>query len=150
MSEFIERERRYPSIIIKVILIDACIQTIKGLLTLRHWWVRKKSTRDLSLIVISTYSKCQRCASGFVSCVFFALCRINEEFRLVKLSDLRIIATLGVGGFGRVELVQIAGDASRSYALKQMKKSQVCNGMLAVWNENISCLVIIRVRTRLD
>lgn len=36
-----------------------------------------------------------------------------------------MIATLGVGGFGRVELVQISNDTSRSYGLKQMKKSQV-------------------------
>lgn len=51
--------------------------------------------------------------------------RINEEFQNVKLSDLRVIATLGVGGFGRVELVQIQSDSSRSFALKQMKKSQI-------------------------
>merc|ERR1712106_212137 len=51
---------------------------------------------------------------------------IHEEFKALKLSDLRIIATLGVGGFGRVELVMIAGDQkSKSYALKQMKKSQI-------------------------
>lgn len=51
---------------------------------------------------------------------------IHEEFKQLKLQDLRIIATLGVGGFGRVELVQIAGDAKQtSYALKQMKKSQI-------------------------
>lgn len=51
--------------------------------------------------------------------------RINEEFQDVKLSDLRVIATLGVGGFGRVELVQIHADSNRSFALKQMKKSQI-------------------------
>ncbi|XP_063243757.1 cGMP-dependent protein kinase, isozyme 2 forms cD5/T2 isoform X1 [Bacillus rossius redtenbacheri] len=51
--------------------------------------------------------------------------RINEEYREVKLTDLRILATLGVGGFGRVELVQLAGDPLRSFALKQMKKSQI-------------------------
>lgn len=51
--------------------------------------------------------------------------RINEEFQNVKLSDLHVIATLGVGGFGRVELVQIQSDASRSFALKQMKKAQI-------------------------
>jgi cGMP-dependent protein kinase len=52
--------------------------------------------------------------------------RIHEEFKALKLSDLRIIATLGVGGFGRVELVMIAGDSkTRSFALKQMKKSQI-------------------------
>jgi len=51
---------------------------------------------------------------------------VREEFKALKLSDLRIIATLGVGGFGRVELVMIAGDQkSKSYALKQMKKSQI-------------------------
>lgn len=51
--------------------------------------------------------------------------RINEEFRDVQLTDLRIIVTLGVGGFGRVELVQIKDDTTRSYALKQMKKAQI-------------------------
>ncbi|XP_046753310.1 cGMP-dependent protein kinase, isozyme 2 forms cD4/T1/T3A/T3B isoform X1 [Diprion similis] len=51
--------------------------------------------------------------------------RLNEEFRDLRLQDLRPLATLGVGGFGRVELVQIAGDNSRSFALKQMKKSQI-------------------------
>lgn len=56
------------------------------------------------------------------SCDFF---RLNEEFRDVRLQDLRTIATLGVGGFGRVELVQIAGDSTRSFALKQMKKAQI-------------------------
>jgi len=51
---------------------------------------------------------------------------IHEEFKSLKLQDLRIIATLGVGGFGRVELVQIAGDMKqKSFALKQMKKSQI-------------------------
>ncbi|XP_055838157.1 cGMP-dependent protein kinase, isozyme 2 forms cD5/T2 isoform X2 [Episyrphus balteatus] len=51
--------------------------------------------------------------------------KINEQFRDVSLSDLRVLATLGVGGFGRVELVQIISDPSRSFALKQMKKSQI-------------------------
>lgn len=51
--------------------------------------------------------------------------KIYEEFRDVRLTDLRVIATLGVGGFGRVELVQLAQDKARSFALKQMKKSQI-------------------------
>ena len=56
----------------------------------------------------------------------YLICSIHEEFKTLKLQDLRIIATLGVGGFGRVELVQIAGDGKkRSFALKQMKKCQV-------------------------
>ena len=51
--------------------------------------------------------------------------RIDAEFANVTLQDLRVITTLGVGGFGRVELVTLASDTSRSFALKQMKKSQV-------------------------
>lgn len=51
--------------------------------------------------------------------------RLNEEYENVDLSDLNILTTLGVGGFGRVELVQIDGRPSRSYALKQMKKDQI-------------------------
>ena len=57
---------------------------------------------------------------------FSLIFRVHQEFKPLKLSDLRIVATLGVGGFGRVELVQIAGDTkNRSFALKQMKKSQI-------------------------
>lgn len=51
--------------------------------------------------------------------------KVYEEFREVRLTDLRVIATLGVGGFGRVELVQLSHDKSRSFALKQMKKAQI-------------------------
>lgn len=50
---------------------------------------------------------------------------MNEEFQNVHLTDLRLLTTLGVGGFGRVELVQINGESSRSFALKQMKKAQI-------------------------
>ncbi|CAH1406021.1 unnamed protein product [Nezara viridula] len=39
--------------------------------------------------------------------------RLNEEFEGLRLSDLKALATLGVGGFGRVELVQIAADPAR-------------------------------------
>ncbi|XP_050524599.1 cGMP-dependent protein kinase, isozyme 2 forms cD5/T2 isoform X1 [Daktulosphaira vitifoliae] len=49
----------------------------------------------------------------------------NKEFQNLKLSDLQVLATLGVGGFGRVELVQVNNDSTRSFALKQMKKSQI-------------------------
>ena len=61
-----------------------------------------------------------------ISLIFLIFFRVHQEFKPLKLSDLRIVATLGVGGFGRVELVQIAGDTkNRSFALKQMKKSQI-------------------------
>jgi cGMP-dependent protein kinase len=35
------------------------------------------------------------------------------------------VATLGVGGFGRVELVTLATDQTKSFALKVMKKAQI-------------------------
>ena len=71
----------------------------------------------LSLSPITIISLGSHCHTNF---------SIHEEFKSLKLSDLRIIATLGVGGFGRVELVMIAGDGKqRSFALKQMKKSQI-------------------------
>ena len=40
------------------------------------------------------------------------------EFAAIQLRQLKRIATLGVGGFGRVELVCINGDKSRTFALK--------------------------------
>ncbi len=33
--------------------------------------------------------------------------KVDAEFRHVKLEDIDIIATLGMGGFGRVELVKL-------------------------------------------
>ena len=32
---------------------------------------------------------------------------IEEEFKNLTLEDIEVIATLGIGGFGRVELVSI-------------------------------------------
>lgn len=40
-------------------------------------------------------------------------------------SHLTTISTIGVGGFGRVDLVQPLNDSTRSYALKKMKKSHI-------------------------
>ncbi|UYV77787.1 PRKG1 [Cordylochernes scorpioides] len=51
--------------------------------------------------------------------------RVNEEYACIQLSDLKIITTLGVGGFGRVELVTLRNDNSRSFALKVMSKRQI-------------------------
>lgn len=38
------------------------------------------------------------------------------------MNDLDIKETLGVGGFGRVELVQYRHDKSKTFALKYLKK----------------------------
>lgn len=51
--------------------------------------------------------------------------RVHEEYSNLRLTDLRRITTLGVGGFGRVELVQIAGNPMQAFALKIMKKAQI-------------------------
>lgn len=51
--------------------------------------------------------------------------RLDEEFKDIQLNNLRILSTLGVGGFGRVELVTINGRPSLSFALKVMKKAQI-------------------------
>ena len=44
---------------------------------------------------------------------------------MLQLGELQMVATLGIGGFGRVELVKQANDASRVYALKVMKKQHI-------------------------
>ena len=51
----------------------------------------------------------------------------HEEFQDVTLKSLRWIATLGVGGFGRVELVTVGQNSNKAFALKKMKKSEVHN-----------------------
>uniref|UniRef100_A0AC34QJH7 cGMP-dependent protein kinase n=1 Tax=Panagrolaimus sp. JU765 TaxID=591449 RepID=A0AC34QJH7_9BILA len=49
----------------------------------------------------------------------------DSEFAQLQLRQLKRIATLGVGGFGRVELVCINGDKSRTFALKALKKKHI-------------------------
>ncbi|XP_061491345.1 cGMP-dependent protein kinase 1 isoform X3 [Rhineura floridana] len=46
-------------------------------------------------------------------------------FANLKLSDFNIIDTLGVGGFGRVELVQLKTDESKTFAMKILKKRHI-------------------------
>ncbi|XP_075996246.1 cGMP-dependent protein kinase 1-like [Genypterus blacodes] len=46
-------------------------------------------------------------------------------FSSVSLSDFSIICTLGMGGFSRVELVQLKSDPLRSFALKVLKKRHI-------------------------
>ncbi|XP_076458785.1 cGMP-dependent protein kinase 1-like isoform X2 [Babylonia areolata] len=56
-------------------------------------------------------------AKGTIKC--------DKEFENVKLNDLELLATLGIGGFGRVELVQLSNNKSRTFALKCLKKKHV-------------------------
>ncbi|KAJ7379277.1 cGMP-dependent protein kinase 1 [Desmophyllum pertusum] len=48
----------------------------------------------------------------------------QDEFATVSLKDVSLLKTLGVGGFGRVELIQIAND-KRTFALKTLKKHHI-------------------------
>ncbi|CAB4036439.1 cGMP-dependent kinase 1-like isoform X1, partial [Paramuricea clavata] len=47
-----------------------------------------------------------------------------NEFAHIQLEDLTVLKTLGVGGFGRVELVKTSKD-KRTFALKQLKKHHI-------------------------
>ncbi|XP_078732876.1 cGMP-dependent protein kinase 1-like isoform X2 [Lampetra fluviatilis] len=46
-------------------------------------------------------------------------------FSKLSLCDFTAIDTLGVGGFGRVELVQLKSDVSRTFAMKILKKRHI-------------------------
>ncbi|XP_062523255.1 cGMP-dependent protein kinase 1-like isoform X2 [Corticium candelabrum] len=54
---------------------------------------------------------------------------VADEFKALTLDDLDVIATLGVGGFGRVDLVTVKGKMKNgekcAYALKRLKKQHV-------------------------
>ncbi|XP_023657303.1 cGMP-dependent protein kinase 1 isoform X2 [Paramormyrops kingsleyae] len=46
-------------------------------------------------------------------------------FSSLSLSDFRVICTLGIGGFSRVELVQLKNDPDRTFAMKVLKKRHI-------------------------
>uniref|UniRef100_H3D7V3 cGMP-dependent protein kinase n=1 Tax=Tetraodon nigroviridis TaxID=99883 RepID=H3D7V3_TETNG len=48
-----------------------------------------------------------------------------DFFSSVSLKDFNIICTLGMGGFSRVELVQLKNETNRSFALKVLKKRHI-------------------------
>ncbi|KAK6487571.1 cGMP-dependent protein kinase 1 isoform X1 [Huso huso] len=49
----------------------------------------------------------------------------NAFFSNQNLVDFNIIDTLGVGGFGRVELVQMKSDEAKTFAMKILKKRHI-------------------------
>lgn len=73
----------------------------------------------MTSIDVITHSYCYSTISFCLSTRFFI------EYDHILLSDLEIIGTLGVGGFGRVELVQY--DKKDTFALKILKKSEVAS-----------------------
>ena len=50
---------------------------------------------------------------------------LDQELHSLTLKSLKWIATLGVGGFGRVELVTVSQNNNNAFALKKMKKSEI-------------------------
>ncbi|BFZ03491.1 hypothetical protein BsWGS_06530 [Bradybaena similaris] len=50
---------------------------------------------------------------------------VAKEFENITLDDLQLVTTLGMGGFGRVELVQFIKDRSKTFALKCLKKKHI-------------------------
>uniref|UniRef100_A0A6Q2X4S0 cGMP-dependent protein kinase n=1 Tax=Esox lucius TaxID=8010 RepID=A0A6Q2X4S0_ESOLU len=46
-------------------------------------------------------------------------------FSCLSLSDFDVICTLGLGGFSRVQLVQLKNDPSQSFAMKVLKKRHI-------------------------
>ncbi|KAM7370303.1 hypothetical protein PAMP_009863 [Pampus punctatissimus] len=49
----------------------------------------------------------------------------NAFFSSLRLNDFNIIDTLGVGGFGRVELVQLKSEEAKTFAMKILKKRHI-------------------------
>lgn len=51
---------------------------------------------------------------------------LNAEYLDIEFDDLSLITTIGIGGFGRVELVKYTKDESvRTFALKCLKKQNI-------------------------
>lgn len=61
----------------------------------------------------------------------------NNEFANLTLSDLESEGTIGVGGYGRVELVVIKSMPYLSFARKKVKKHMITQGgfQTMIYNE---------------
>uniref|UniRef100_A0A8C5D2I4 cGMP-dependent protein kinase n=1 Tax=Gadus morhua TaxID=8049 RepID=A0A8C5D2I4_GADMO len=63
---------------------------------------------------------------GATGDTFFVISEGQEVyFSSVSLNDFNVICTLGMGGYSRVELVQLKSDSSRSFAMKVLKKRHI-------------------------
>lgn len=50
---------------------------------------------------------------------------IDNEYSNIKLETLKLKTTLGVGGFGRVELAHLIKDDKKTFALKYLKRKRI-------------------------
>ncbi|KAK3578311.1 hypothetical protein CHS0354_004220 [Potamilus streckersoni] len=57
--------------------------------------------------------------------LLFCPSNLERKIAKLKLEDLYIVTPLGVGGFGRVILVQENNNSSASYALKMLSKQHI-------------------------
>ncbi|KAG5446012.1 cGMP-dependent protein kinase 1 [Clonorchis sinensis] len=48
-----------------------------------------------------------------------------SHFENTQITDFELIATIGIGGFGRVQLVKLKRDSRKSFALKKLRKKCV-------------------------
>ncbi|CAH8650615.1 unnamed protein product [Schistosoma intercalatum] len=49
----------------------------------------------------------------------------EKQFSEIKLSDFTVVSTIGIGGFGRVQLVYLNKDKRQCFALKKLKKHYI-------------------------
>jgi len=82
---------------------------------------------DLSELRAKTYDDETRGFSSGSNSVSSSRADLPSEFCHIRLSDLDVVATLGIGGFGRVELVQYVYERSQTFALKCLKKQHIVN-----------------------
>ncbi|XP_055518352.1 cGMP-dependent protein kinase 1-like isoform X1 [Leucoraja erinacea] len=76
----------------------------------------RQSIGGLQDVICEEYETAEMRASFEVEAAFFAN---------LDRTDFIICGTLGVGGFGRVELVQLKSEESRSFAMKILKKQHI-------------------------
>lgn len=87
---------------------------------LTHYYLHSAFNKYLGLV---SELKNAKLTNGYVAPVR-PVVRLNPAYDDLQLDDLRVIGTLGIGGFGRVELVQSPKN-NETFALKILKKHDV-------------------------
>uniref|UniRef100_A0A673WF11 cGMP-dependent protein kinase n=1 Tax=Salmo trutta TaxID=8032 RepID=A0A673WF11_SALTR len=77
---------------------------------------------------VEELSRCDERRNALASLCAQEVCRLRERIAVIPthdpFQDLEVIATLGMGGFGRVELVKLR-DEDTTFALKCIKKKHI-------------------------
>lgn len=76
----------------------------------------KKDSRAFSESTVESESKCPESPLSSAS-----------ESPKATLADFEVIKPLGEGGYGKVFLVKSKGDAGKVYAMKVLRKADLCN-----------------------